>query len=116
MRYYIRANGKLSSITVSDTLSQYLIIAVGGEHVAYGKGKKLAQQWISRLANKSQVPERDVSQWVQAHIIDAIVDPVIHEKWISLQPTIAAKLKRKSERDASFRAYLSTPSSTPKTA
>lgn len=106
MRYYIRANGKLSSITISDTLSQYLIIAVGGEHAEYGNGKKLAQKWINDLAEKYQVPERDVSQWVQTSIIHYIVDKDIYEQWRSLKPKITAKLKEKKERDAAFRIGL----------
>lgn len=30
MRYYIRLNNRLASISISDTLSQYLVIARGG--------------------------------------------------------------------------------------
>lgn len=104
MRYYICTNGKLSSITISDTLSQYLVIARGGESDRYGDGKKRAQRWISELANQHEVPSRDVSQWVQARILDYIVNPMLQEKLEELQPKIAAKLAKKAAREASFMA------------
>jgi len=93
MRYYIRANGRLSSITVSDTLSQYLVLSQGGESDRYGRGKKYAQEWISGLAERFEVPTRDVSQWVQARIVDHIVRTELAEQLLKLRPTIDAKIE-----------------------
>ena len=89
MRYYLRRNGKLTSITVSDELSQYLIIKLGGSahdrgamrgtHITTGKG--LAQHWINVLADSSpDMPEKNVSQWIQAQILHFIVDPEIRRR------------------------------------
>lgn len=77
MRYYIRANGKLSSITISDTLSDYLIAKSSARLGDVKRARKAAQRWINDLAARSVVPDRNVSQWVQARIIDFIVDPDI---------------------------------------
>lgn len=104
MRYYFRVNGKLSSITVSDTLSQYLVIARGGESDRYGRGKKLAQKWISELAKRNDVPDHDVSQWIQAQILDYIVDPVIYDRLVELRPKISNKLEQKAAKEAGFAA------------
>ena len=77
MRYYIRANGKLSSVTISDTLSDYLIAKTAASVGDVKRARKAAQRWINDLATSSVVPDKNVSQWVQARIIDFIVDPAI---------------------------------------
>lgn len=96
MRYYIRLNNRLASISISDTLSQYLVIARGGESDRYGTGKKKAQQWINELANNHDLPERDISQWVQARIVDYIVNPVLADRLQELQPKITKGIARKA--------------------
>ena len=99
MRYYIRLNGRVSSITVSDTLSQYLVIARGGESDRYGRGKKLAQAWINALADRPDVPERDISQWVQARIVDYLVSQELWQRLQELKPKITAKLEQQKARE-----------------
>jgi hypothetical protein len=99
MRYYIRLNGRVSSITVSDTLSQYLVIARGGESDRYGRGKKLAQEWINSLADRPDVPGRDISQWVQARIVDHLVSQELWERLQELKPKITAKLEQQKARE-----------------
>lgn len=99
MRYYIKRDGKLSSITISEELSQYLIIKLGGstpdlgalirrkkrngkgEDIRIANGKSLAQHWINELIESAtEVPEKNVSQWVQAQILHFIVDPQLRQK------------------------------------
>lgn len=108
MRYYIRLNGRVSSITVSDTISQYLVIARGGESDRFGRGKKKAQAWINTLADRPGVPERDISQWVQARIVDYIVNPELYERLQELTPKIAAKLNSQAAQKAELRMAAET--------
>lgn len=102
MRYYIRAHGRLSSITISDTLSQYLVLARGGESDRYGDGKKRAQKWISELAERETVPDKNVSQWVQNHIVTYIVDNTLHDKYLAILPKIVEKTKKAADRRAAI--------------
>ncbi len=102
MRYYIRINGRLASITISDTLSQYLVLARGGESDRYGNGKKLAQGWINELAQRADVPDKDISQWVQARIVDYIVAQELWDRLQELKPKIAAKIEKNTARRAAF--------------
>lgn len=105
MRYYIRLGGRLSSITISDTLSQWLVIACGGVTDRAKRDKKKAQAWISTLADRPDVPDRDVSQWVQARIVDYIVNPALRERLQERQN--AAKLKKEALQKAA-EAYRAT--------
>ncbi len=104
MRYYIRLNGRPASITISDTLSQYLVLARGGESDRYGNGKKLAQRWINELAQRADVPDKDISQWVQARIVDYIVSDTLWDRLQELKPKIAAKIEQNATRHAQFYA------------
>lgn len=98
MRYYIRVNGRPASITISDTLSQYLVLDRGGESDRYGNGKKLAQSWINDLAKRADVPDKNVSQWVQARIVDQIVSEDLWDRLQELKPKIAAKIEKNARR------------------
>lgn len=99
MRYYIRLNGRVSSITVSDTLSQYLVLARGGVSDRDGRDKKKAQAWISALADRPDLPDRDISQWVQARIVDYIVSQELYQLLQELKPKITAKLEKQKARE-----------------
>lgn len=81
MRLYVRKGGKPTSITVSDLLCDLmaakLALAYVNKRNAYATGKKLVQAWVNDLSASQAVPDRDVSQWVQANIIAAITDPEI---------------------------------------
>jgi hypothetical protein len=82
MRYYLRLGDKLTSCTVSNELSEYLIVKLGGTGANYGYplGKKLAQAWINALPEQYEVPKKNVSQWVQDRILEFIVDPAVLAK------------------------------------
>lgn len=90
MRYYMTVHGRLTTITVSDQLSEYLVLKLGGNRVDTRSVKHIAQAWINRLAweRDEDVPEKDVSQWVQGRILECIVDPEIHARRTQLlKPT-----------------------------
>ena len=77
MRFYIRANGRLASITVPEPLANYLIASLGKAGEREAKGRKAAQAWVNNLAKSKAVPEHNVSQWVQAEILDRLVNPYV---------------------------------------
>lgn len=115
MRYYVKRGGKIASITISDELSQYLIIKLGGTKyncgaaipavsritgrangVRHGLGKGLAQHWINTLvAGSPDMPEKNVSQWVQAQILHFIVDPAILQRLATVEANAEAYQKAK---------------------
>lgn|SRR5574337_277496 len=111
MRFYIRVNGRLSSITMPDLLAGYLIAKLGSESEEYlhaklkggreavSKGRKIAQAWVNDLANRQAVPAKDVSQWVQAQALHYVVDPAIVSN-------LNAELKRTAERSAERSAEI----------
>ncbi|HEJ1440793.1 TPA: hypothetical protein ACKRPO_005753 [Pseudomonas aeruginosa] len=96
MRYYVKRGGGVTSITVSNELSQYLLLKLGGashEHGAdvpgrsrytpmrYTDGRGLVQYWINTLVESSaDMPTKNVSQWVQAQMLHSIVDPELQQK------------------------------------
>lgn len=82
MRYYLTLRGRLTTITVGEELSEYLIVRLGGFGAKIGTGKKKAQAWINDLATRERdnAPAKNVSQWVQAHIVNFIVDPALRDK------------------------------------
>ncbi len=98
MRYYIRANGKLSSVTISDTLSDYLIAKTAASLGDMKRARKAAQSWINDLAARSVVPDKNVSQWVQARIIDFIVDPAIVARRVAMIEKAEARRREIDER------------------
>ncbi|NMY40910.1 hypothetical protein HBN76_06315 [Pseudomonas sp. WS 5013] len=112
MRYYVKRDGRLSSITVSEELSQYLLLKLGGSThdrggdvpgrgryglMRFTTGKGMVQHWINALVESSpDMPTKDVSQWVQAQMLHAIVDPALQQKLDVLKsgvhPTVGIKL------------------------
>ena len=90
MRLYIRKNGRVTSITVSDQLCHLLAVKLATKASQYVwnhefKGRKLVQKWINEIAQQTPVPDSNVSQWVQARIVVEIADPIIIEKRERLQ-------------------------------
>lgn len=90
MRLYIRKNGRVTSITVSDQLCHLLAVKLATKASQYVwnhefKGRKLVQKWINEIAQQTQVPDSNVSQWVQAQIVTKIADPLLIEKRERLQ-------------------------------
>ncbi|WP_407059355.1 hypothetical protein ACJBUE_22980 (plasmid) [Ralstonia syzygii subsp. celebesensis] len=84
MRLYIRKNGRVTSITVSDQLCHLLAVKLATKASQYVwnhefKGRKLVQRWINEIALHTPVPDSNVSQWVQARIVIEIADPLIIE-------------------------------------
>ncbi|RZI43711.1 hypothetical protein EGT07_08050 [Herbaspirillum sp. HC18] len=90
MRYYMTVHGRLTTITVSDQLSEYLVLKLGGGKIDARSVKQMVQAWVNRLAWESadEVPDKDVSQWVQGRILEFIVDPDVHARRAQmLKPT-----------------------------
>lgn len=98
MRLYIRKNGRVTSITVSDQLCHLLAVKLATMARQYiwkheFKGRKLVQGWINELVEHTPVPDSNVSQWVQAKIVVEIADPTIVEKRERLMCEQDSKLK-----------------------
>lgn len=90
MRLYIRKNGRVTSITVSDQLCHLLAakLATNASQYVWNhefKGRKLVQSWINETVLHTPAPDSNVSQWVQAQIVVEIADPLIIEKRERLQ-------------------------------
>ena len=90
MRLYIRKNGRVTSITVSDQLCHLLAVKLATKASQYVwnhefKGRKLVQRWINETVQHTPAPDSNVSQWVQAQIVIEIADPLIIEKLERLQ-------------------------------
>lgn len=83
MRIYIMLRGKRTTISVEDQLIQYLADRVcrGALNRATG-WRQTTRKWIQKRIDTADtsLPERNISQWVQAHIVDAIVDPALLAK------------------------------------
>lgn len=98
MRLYIRKNGRVTSITVSDQLCHLLAVKLATKASQYVwnnefKGRKLVQKWINEITQQTTVPDSNVSQWVQAQIVVEIADPRIIEKRERLQREQDEKLQ-----------------------
>src|SRR5574338_1156764 len=115
MRFYIRANGRLSSITMPESLADYLIAKLGGLGEGDPKEGKLAQAWINDLANRQAVPDKNVSQWVQAQALHFVVDPAILVNRDAARQREAVRREERKEwlaaRMAEFHAKKSAPNS-----
>lgn len=90
MRLYIRKNGRVTSITVSDQLCHLLAVKLATKFSQYFwgqefKGRGLVQRWINEFVKHTPVPDSNVSQWVQAQIVLEITDPTIIDKRERLQ-------------------------------
>ena len=99
MRLYLRKNGHVTSITVSDQLCHLLAVKLATRAVQYVwdhefKGRKLVQGWINDLVQHTPAPDSNVSQWVQAQIVVEIADPLIIEKRERLQREHADKQEK----------------------
>lgn len=115
MRLYIRKNGRVTSITVSDQLCHLLAVKLATKASQYVwdnefKGRKLVQKWINEIAQHTPVPDSNVSQWVQARIVVEIADPLIIEKRERLQREHADKQEKfarlRSDRNANTSSHL----------
>lgn len=76
--YYISLRGKRTTITVDDTLAAYLVLKIGGfALIGPRAAREHVGKWIRKRIKKeqSEVPEKNVSQWVQARILQEIVAP-----------------------------------------
>lgn len=98
MRFYIRVKGKLSSITVSETLGEYLVAKTAEYESDLKNVRKAAQRWINNLAATSEVPEKNVSQWVQSKIVDLIVDPAIVQRRQQIEDRLRTKAQERAAR------------------
>lgn len=79
MRYHLMVHGKRTTITVDEVLTAYMLAKIGGFTAALGgkMGKDTVRRWIQKTVKREQdlIPEKNVSQWVQARILHEIVDP-----------------------------------------
>lgn len=83
LRYHLMVHGKRTTITVSEDLTGYMLAKIGGFSAAIGGsiGKDAVRRWIQKTVKKEQhlIPEKNVSQWVQARILHEIVDPALRK-------------------------------------
>lgn len=80
--YYISVRGKRTTITVNDSLAAYLVLKIGGWALIGPKSaREHVGKWIRKRIKKeqSEVPEKNVSQWVQDRILREIVAPELRE-------------------------------------
>lgn len=88
MYFYIRCKTRKTSVTVSDSLVQYLAVKHEAKSLDPVEHKRIVQKWINDHVRKPQVrlPDAHLSQWLQAEILACIVDPIVHEKltWMRL--------------------------------
>ena len=83
MRIYIMLRGKRTTISVEDQLIQYLADRVCRSALDRVTGwRQTTRKWIQKHIDTADasLPERNISQWVQALIVDAIVDPALLAK------------------------------------
>ena len=77
MRISITLNGKATTISVDDTLMDYLGAYVVKDKPKLHKNAKRQQDWSKQfirdvVLQRTDVPAKDLSQFVQRHIIHAI--------------------------------------------
>lgn len=80
MRIYLMLRGKRTTISVDDQLVQYLADRVCRSGLDRAVcWRKSTRKWIQKTVDKAgdAAPTKNVSQWVQARVIDAIVDPAL---------------------------------------
>lgn len=75
--------GKRTTISVEDQLVQYLADRVCRSPFDRAVGwRNTTRKWMQKAADNAgdALPTKNVSQWVQARIVDAIVDPALLER------------------------------------
>jgi hypothetical protein len=81
MRLHLMVHGKKTTISVSEALIAYMLARLGGIGAEIGgrAGRDTVRKWIQKTVKREQlvIPEKNVSQWVQARILGEIVDPVL---------------------------------------
>jgi hypothetical protein len=83
MHYHLMLRGKRTTITVDKIMTGYLLAKIGGYAATLGieskAGKTEVRKWIQRQVKNEEahLPEKNISQWVQAQIIHEIVDPAL---------------------------------------
>lgn len=83
MRIYLMLRGKRTTISVEDQLIEYLADRVCRNPFERGfHWRKTTRKWIQKSIDGAgdDLPEKNISQWVQARIVDVIVDPALLEK------------------------------------
>lgn len=80
MRISITLEGKATTISVDDTLMDYLGAYLVAEKSKLHKSAKRQQEWAKQyirevILMRPDVPGKDLSQYVQRHIIHAIATP-----------------------------------------
>lgn len=84
MKYHLNIRGKRTTITIDDALCDYLLQKIGGFYALLGgeEGRKKVRKWIQKTVEREQtsIPEKNISQWVQARVLNEIVDPALLEK------------------------------------
>ena len=80
MRISITLKGKATTISVDDTLMDYLGAYLVAEKSKLHKNAKRQQEWAKQyirgeILTRPDVPGKDLSQYVQRHIIHAIAAP-----------------------------------------
>ena len=84
MRYHLMVRGKRTTITVDEVLAQYLLAKIGGFAFQLGGivGASEVRRWIRQKVKReaANIPEKNISQWVQALIIHEIANPDLREK------------------------------------
>ncbi len=113
MRIHVTANGKATSISVDETLMDYL-----GAHFVRDKPKlhtdaekqlELAKIRIQEFVRSSkELPDRDLSQFVQNVILSYIVNPEYEKILETRGPRFDAKAKRAADL-REHAAFLSNP-------
>lgn len=97
MRIYIMLSGKRTTISVEEQLVQYLADRVcrGGFDRAVG-WRQATRKWIQKRIDAAgeNLPSKNVSQWVQACIVDAIVDPALLAARAQAQETLRTESAR----------------------
>jgi hypothetical protein len=85
MRYHLMLRGKRTTITIDEILTGYLLAKLGGLGASFGIGSKLGKdsvrKWIQKQVKREEayLPEKNISQWVQARILHEIVDPALRD-------------------------------------
>ena len=83
MRIYLMVRGKRTTISVEAQLVEYLADKVCRNSFDRAIGwRKATRTWMQKAVDSAgdALPAKNVSQWVQARIIDAIVDPALLAK------------------------------------
>jgi len=80
MRISITLDGKATTISVDDTLMDYLGAYLVAEKPKLHKNAKRQQEWAKQyireaILTRSDVPGKDISQYVQRYILHAIAAP-----------------------------------------